>query len=309
LHRGRAQNNALINQNFNQFWDQIPATFGAAEISMIEFCALMSVSIQETTGNLTAAPEEMNGQNRPHPGLAYAFDRIPGLKQSYNVAPNMTAYTLFKDFNYLKQHSGLAGSAAVLNHPGGVDQAWAGQSWPASYPSTVVNSSVNGFVMETDFYKFRGRGVIQTTWRSDYKLLISFILSSAAAGNPALTALANQWLAATRGLTGDAQLEAIATISSNADWDRAFAQPLTLAAGVAIDSNGKGHYLTLSRDAAVLLAGKTTKGSLLHMAAKINGGSYPATVAPMMQTMMRAVAGLAAPRIAAASRQPRQVDA
>jgi hypothetical protein len=30
----------------------------------------------------------------------------------------------------------------------------------------------------------------------------------------------------------------------------------------------------------------------LFMAAKINGGSYPATVAPMMQAIMVAVAGI-----------------
>jgi hypothetical protein len=308
-HRGRAPNSTAINQHFAQFWDQIPITFGRSQISMIEFCALMSINIQETTGDLTAAPEEMNGQNRPHPGLAYAFDKISGLKQSYNVAPNQTAYQLFNDFYFLKQHAGLTGSATVLNNPGGIDPAWSGQAWPTSYPSTVVDPSVNGFVMTADFYKFRGRGVIQTTWRSDYKLLISYILSSAASGNLTLATLAQKWTAAVPGLSGDAQIDAIATISTDADWTSAFGEPLTLAAGVSIDNNAKGGYLSLSRDAAVLQADKRTKGSLLYMAAKINGGSYPTTVAPMMETMMCTVAGLSQSSAVAMARLPRWPDA
>ena len=308
-HRGRAQNTVAINQHFTQFWDQIPITFSRPQISAIEFCALMSINIQETTGDLTAAPEEMNGQNRPHPGLAYAFDKIAGLKQSYNTPPNKTAYQLFADPYFLKQNAGLAGSAAVLNNPGGIDPAWSGQAWPASYPSTVVNPAVNGFVMAADFYKFRGRGVIQTTWRSDYKLLINYILSGAASGNPVLAALAQKWSAAVPGLSGDAQIEAIATISMDADWTSAFSEPLTLAAGVSIDNNAKGGYLSLSRDANVLQADKKTKGSFLYMAAKINGGSYPATVAPMMQTMMCAIAGLSQAFNVAIARLPRWPDA
>jgi|GEM_PF-3036034 len=308
VHRGKVQNNAMMQQNFDQFWDQIPETFGLPQISMIEFCALMSVNIQESSGDLTAAPEGMNGQSGPHPGLAYAFDRIAGLKTSYNEAPNKTALTLFNDPLYRKQHDGLAGSTTVLNKPGGVDQAWGGQSWPASYPSTRVDPSINGFVMEADFYKFRGRGIIQTTWRSDYKLLVNYILTDpAAAKNSTLVTLANQWRALCPGLSGDALLDAIATTSTNADWDRAFAQPLLLAAGVAIDSDGKGKYLQLARDATVLQGGKSTKGSFLYMAAKINGGSYPTTVAPMMQTMMRAAADLGTANVAAASRQPRSL--
>jgi hypothetical protein len=308
-HRGRATNTPLINQHFTQFWDQIPTTFARPQISMVEFCALMSINIQETTGDLAAAPEEMNGQNRPHPGLAYAFDKIPGLKQSYNQAPNKTAFDLFQDWHFQNQHAALAGSAAILNRPGGIDPAWAGQSWPASYPSTKVDPGVNGFVMEADFYKFRGRGVIQTTWRSDYILLISFILSSQAAGNSALASLAEKWLAAVSGLVGAAQLDVIATISSNADWDLAFAQPITLAAGVAIDSAAKGDYLQVSHDAGVLQGDRTVQGSLLRMASRINGGSYPATVVPMMQSMMIAVAGLNRATAVAVARQPRLIEA
>jgi hypothetical protein len=289
-HRGKAPETATVKQHFDLFWDQIPATFDQDKISMVEFCALMSVNIQETTGDLWAAPEGMNGPNRPHPGLAYAFDKIPGNKQSYNHAPSRTALSLFRDPIYLNAHRGRAGAQLVLNHAGGLDPAWGGAAWPASYPSTAVDPTKNGFVMQADFYKFRGRGVIQTTWRSDYKLLIEFILSPDAAGNQKLSALADKWRTAAGVLAGDAQLEAIATLSSNEDWDAAFAEPLILAKGVAIDSEAKRKYLQLSHDATTLEAGKATKGSCLFMAGKINGGSYPVTVAPMMQAMMVAVA-------------------
>jgi hypothetical protein len=209
--------------------------------------------------------------------------------------------SLFGDPIYVNAHRGLAGASLVLDRPGGIDRAWGGATWPASYASKAPDPGKNGFIMQADFYKFRGRGVIQTTWRLDYRLLVDFILSPDAAGNRTLSALASKWRTAASALTGKPLLEAAATISTNDDWDAAFAEPVTLAKGVSIDSEAKGNYLQLSHNAATLQAGRRTKGSLLFMAAKINGGSYPATVAPMMQGMMVAVAAI---RPATDGRQP-----
>jgi hypothetical protein len=299
-HRGKIRATDIVRQRFDAFWDQIPAVFGSAEITMVEFCALMSIGIQENSGDLWANPEKVGTAG--HPGLAYAFDRIPGKKQSYNHANgNWTALKLFTDASYLSAHRTLPGADRVLQN--GVSQAWAGDSWPGGFP-TAEDASVNGFVMEADFYKFRGRGIIQTTGRADYNPLIEFILNDAEArANPALTALATAWRQASGGAPDI--INAMASLSTNRQWDTAFGEALVLAAGIRIDSTSKGHYLELSHQRAVLNGGVSTRGSLFFLARKINGGGYPDQVVPMMRTMIQAVAQVTAP--SADLRMPREL--
>ncbi|SPP92813.1 hypothetical protein [Bradyrhizobium vignae] len=283
-----SRDTASKRKHFDDFWDQIPAIFGNDSISAIELCALMAVNLEESNGDLTSAPEEMNGLGRPHPGLAYAFDKIDGLKQTYNHAPNRTALSLFQDHLFTDAHGQKAGARSILGRPGGIDPRWGGDTWPSDV-SAAVDPSINGFVMEADFFKFRGRGVIQTTWRNDYKLLIGYILSDDGRRNSVLNGLATRWQAAAAG-AGD-ELDRIATISSNSDWDLAFSQDIILAKGVAIDSQAKNNYLqSLSRNLDDLNGPKSARGSLLYFAAHINGGSYPSRVAPKMSTLMRGLA-------------------
>ena len=311
-HRGRIRATKIVADRFDAFWDQIPAVFAKPQITAIEFCALMSIGIQENSGDLWSNPEKVGTAG--HPGLAYAFDRIPGLKISYNHANgNWSAFRLFGDAQYLAAHRTLPAADQVLRN--GVSEAWGGEVWPSEF-SPVEDASRNGFITEADFYKFRGRGIIQTTGRDDYKPLIEFILTDAQAkANAALTQLAAAWTQHLQQLPQGQLLDAIASISTNRDWNTAFGEALVLAAGVRIDSDTKGHYLDLDHNAGVLNAGTTTRGSLYFMARKINGGGYPAQVVPMMKALINAVADLAAsaapsraPRLAPDAALPEEVD-
>lgn len=292
-HRGKVKITPERLNRFDAFWNQIPEVFDGPTISGLEFSALMSVSIQETNGNLWASPEEVG--NADHPGISYAFDAIPGLKSSYNNNPglgNATARTLFADADYVDAHKALPRFSEVTS--GGIDPQWGEKQWPTAFAAIKFkkeNESQNGFLMQADFYKFRGRGVIQTTGREAYQVLIKFILTDpTVAGNATLSALKTTWNAFPTRKAGAKKLDVIASRSTNKQWDDAFGEAMVLAAGVRLDSEGKGDYLQIARKAATVNGGTGTKGSFFFMARKINGGDYPKTVAPMMSAMAAAIA-------------------
>jgi hypothetical protein len=281
--RPRIDTAQQVRDRFDAFWNQIPAIFGKPAITAIEFCALMSIAMRESSGNLWEHPELVNGPNVPHPGLAYPFDRIAGLKQSYNtLSGNRTALQLFGDPLYIGAHGALPGRPAVP-----LDQRWGGEAWPDPFP-TSPSPAVNGFVEQADFFKFRGRGVIQTTGRGHYLPLIDFILG--VTGNATLQNLAQAWKNAVSAVPPAQQRDAIATVSTNDDWKTAFGEGAVLAAGVRLHSAGAGNYLQLAHDAPTLNGGTGVRGSLFFMASHINGGNYANEVVPMMRAMIVAVA-------------------
>lgn len=295
--RGKVSVTEVRLARFKAFWDRIPDVFGHPEISGLEFAALMSVSMQETSGNLFENPEKVG--TKAHPGISYAFDAIPNLKSSYNAnvgLGNRTALTLFRDDpHYLAAHRTLPGFAAVAGG-GSVDAGWGGSRWPANFSAAHFkkeDEALNGFVMQADFYKFRGRGVIQTTGRGNYRKIIEFILTDpGAAATPALQALRDTWNALP-GATGPGKLDVIASSTSNTQWKSAFAEGLILAAGVHLHSKNNSDFLDIGRTAAKVNGGTKTKGSFFFMARKINGGDYPARVQPKMIAMAQAIAALA----------------
>ena len=56
-HRGQIKTTDIVKKRFDMFWDQIPGVFGTAQITMVEFSALMCIGIQENSGDLWANPE------------------------------------------------------------------------------------------------------------------------------------------------------------------------------------------------------------------------------------------------------------
>jgi hypothetical protein len=255
---GRAIGSAAqVATNFQAIWNKIPQIFGSAQINLLQFVALMSIFINEVGGMLAPISEKVG--TKEHPGLAYAFDSIPGAKVSYNDGgSNWTAYRCFRDPDFIAAHRAKALGAQLQNTS---DTRWGGHAYPAGSP-TDPNPALAGFIMEADFFKFRGRGLIQTTWRSAYLNLIRFVQGYAGA-QPEILARKSAWA----GMDPDKA----ANLSSNDDWDALFMKTDLEIPCVAIaqHSAAAGHYLNLASDVAVL-NGKGM-GSIWRMGKSISG--------------------------------------
>jgi len=148
--------------NFALAWNNTRQIFGGPA-SFFQFVCLASIIINETGG--TFAPISERYGRRGHPGIAYLFDAIAGVKQSYNKAPNVPAGKLFNDRDFIAAHGDLPPAPRLKNTS---DARWNGQAYPQGEFSTSDRPAETGFIMETDFFKFRGRGLIQTTFRGNY---------------------------------------------------------------------------------------------------------------------------------------------
>lgn len=246
--------------NFQAIWDRIPEIFGSSQINLLQFVSLMSIFINEVGGTLGPISEKVGMKG--HPGLAYAFDNIPEIpKTSYNDGgSNWTAYQCFRDPDFIDAHGRKALGDTLRNTD---DARWSGHAYPDGV-ATDVNPAITGFVMEADFYKFRGRGMIQTTWRAAYKRLIDFVQSYS--GTQAEIVSRKQ---AWAGMS----LDKAANISANADWDALFMKTDLEIPCVAIaqHSSQSGNYLNLSGDVNVLNG--QASGSIWGMGKRISGGT------------------------------------
>ncbi|AUC75770.1 hypothetical protein CW732_08805 [Olleya sp. Bg11-27] len=197
-------NFATHQDNFNRVWDNIALIFngnlGNHSINIFQFFALVSIIINETGGTFTPISERGT--------LAYTFGTNNGRKSSYNTAGgNVNARALFRDQVFLNAHRGLAYYNQVANTTSSV---WAGTQYPSSYPT---DPSVAGIIAEADFYKFRGRGLIQSTFRSTYSRLIDFIRTYSGT-NSTLLSYKNRWHSLNDSV--------ILSTSRNTDWDALF---------------------------------------------------------------------------------------
>jgi hypothetical protein len=289
---------AQVRQRFTAFWDCIPIAYDRAKITALDFAGLMCIVLNETEGDFSAHPERCGKGRRdtrgPHPGLAYAFDKIIDVKSSYNtLGGNRRAGDLFNDAEYIRAHGSLGGATRLANHGGDFGNAWSSAYYPQAEFSTAEDLGENGFIMQADFYKFRGRGVIQTTARESYVRVISYIQKYAGT-NSVLGEIKTRW----SGLSRDVA----ASVSTDADWNLIFAQGEILARAVRLHSGaGTSDYLTMNRQASILLdvpaklehgVAAGMPGSIYFMGRRISGrysyggGLYRDRVLGMLSTML-----------------------
>ena len=282
--RKQISNKQPVLDRFKSFWDQMATAYDQSDISALEFATMSAISINETGGDLAAFPEQ-GGKGRTgddgvaHPGLAYFFDRIRSgtlRKASYNImsgAPQRTAGSLFDDAAYIAAHGSLGGAARLAHHGSEFGGAWNGTLYPQADFGTDEDESVNGFIMQADFHKFRGRGVMQTTGRESYLRLVRWI-QGYGGSNSVLLKFKKAW----KGMAADVA----ATRSTDADWTLIFQQSETLARGLALHAQHADYRLMSTVAADLLHVPAATKkvpnplgelGSIYAMGRRISGSS------------------------------------
>lgn len=255
--------------HFANLWNRAPSIFDAASFNLESFLGLMCIVLNETGGSLVPTFERVGSNG--HPGIAYAFDtfQLTGsgghsfTKASYNTNPNRTAGALFRDDAFMDAHSSLAFASQLR---GTVDPVWDGKAYPQSSFPTSTDSAVSGVILECDFYKFRGRGFIQSTWRSAYAKLVEFVQTTTDS-NATLAAYTTAW--------AGHDVQAVLNASTNDDWNTLFLNTDYVVAAHAVRSHNLGgnNYMTLSSDRAVLTG--TGRGSAHHEGKTVSGsGGY-----------------------------------
>lgn len=259
-------NDSQAHQRFDSLWSNgtINAMFDTGSITLMQFLCLQSIMINETGGQLQPLTERVG--NAGHPGIAYAFDKIPNLKRSYNtLAGNKTCFQLFNDKNYNTNFSSLPLAGQLKNT---TNQLWNGEAYPAGV-STSTNPLQTGYVLEADFFKFRGRGFIQTTGRANYKKLVDYVISYKGTCETIVTTK-TKW----QQLSSDADL--LATVSSNTDWDNLFQKGDCLVAGRAVNIHNMASGNYLGKIAAATMA--NLNAAILNMGLRISGSQAYASL-------------------------------
>ena len=257
---GKRINNS---QNWDKVWTSGTLLYNKDSFNLIEFLCINSIMINETGGTFLPITEGVGSSG--HPGIAYAFDKI-GTKVSYNtLGTNKTAYQLFSDSNFKNAHVTKPFGDILKDS---TDTRWSNDVFPQGFSGNISNeTSVSGktntFLTETDFVKFRGRGYIQTTGRNVYKPIITYVLNYSGSDS-----VINSTKSAWSSYKGD--LDAIASSSTNQQWDDLFQKTNSIIANYAVwlhSSNGKKYSWI---DA--VQSDSNLEKAIKNVAAKIAGG-------------------------------------
>jgi hypothetical protein len=176
----------------------------------------------------------------------------------------------FDDEDYWNAHRNLSPANAVRARSD-LRPTWNGTSYPSAFSAALQPAAPTAFIQQADFFKFRGRGFIQTTWRANYKLLVGFVQDYD--GDDATI---QQYKAEWTGKNPDL----VCTISTNDDWDALFQHTnlIVPCRAIGLHNETGGNYLNLATDLATLTAAISILGSFFRMGLKISGSQSYATL-------------------------------
>lgn len=138
--------------NFATVFDRCAELWQPA-LTLEEFLAFFAIIYNETGG--TFSPISEIGKER------YMFEKSAAGKASYNAAPNRPAGDLLRDRGVLTDPDAIAAWNSTTTYPDPAD------------PALIAAAR------ECDFWKYRGRGLIQLTWRPTYQKIVDPLLTAA----------------------------------------------------------------------------------------------------------------------------------
>jgi hypothetical protein len=232
-HSLRCKDPSLSNSNLKKIFTQsnMKSVTGKDDFNIYQFLIMSSIMINETGGTFILATGEKGSAE-------YFFNAKAGTKVSYNCTPpkvngkyqkntgcgvlgNKTAYDLFHDPVFMN----VPARASMYKPKNINDTAWSGQKYPSGEPTGFSNykpgeleKSYNalGIIADCDFFKFRGRGVIQLTGRGNYVKFLEYIKNnkSVIAMQPKTLTIVNNW--------GNDSGDTVATKITNRELDTIF---------------------------------------------------------------------------------------
>jgi hypothetical protein len=248
--------------NFTRLWDGIPTMYDPqGTINLIEFLALDLATHIEGYGDYAVVEEAERH------GLDYFFEAGPG-KRSYNtMAPNMTARDLFASVVFRNAHDALLPVGGTAWNT--ADAAWAGAIYAATNAPTSVVSDETAFIRQADFYKFRGRGYIQTTNRANYRDLARALRAEIDSIPSPMWGIVSTWPAAN---AAEAAFDEALTESRDDDWTNLFRSTGGVVPWLGVRTFSRAHSdcIHMAPPTAGSLLGKAA-GTVEFLGKEING--------------------------------------